>query len=392
MSKKRGNGEGSIHRRKDGGWCAQYTVYTGEGRKRKTLYGKTRQEVATKLAKALSDREGGLVFDTSNLTLGDYLNHWVHGSVRDSVKQRTFENYEGVVRKHLIPALGRIKLKALSPAHVQEFYRFKIDSGLSAGSVRNIHATLHKALKQAVRWGLIPRNVTEATTAPRSIKKEMQPLTPDHARILLDAARGDRFEALYVLAITTGLRRGELLGLRWQDVDLKRGYLQVRQQLIRTKKGLSFTTPKGSKSRSVKLTQRAVESLKSHRKCQLEDKLRLVGLWQDTDLVFTTRRGTPFHPDSLTKRSFEPLMKRAGLPPIRLHDLRHTFATILLAKGTHPKVVQEMLGHASISQTIDTYSHVLPDLQIEAAAAMEDVLREEHENAEGGNRWMGTDG
>jgi integrase len=259
--------------------------------------------------------------------------------------------------------------------------------------VRNIHATLHKALKQAIRWRLVPRNVTEATTAPRFTKKEMQPLTPDHARTLLDVARGDRFEALYVLAITTGLRRGELLGLRWQDVDLKRGYLQVRQQLIRTKKGLSFTTPKGSKSRSVKLTQRAVETLKSHRKRQLEDKLRLVGLWQDAGLVFTTRKGTPFHPDSLTKRSFEPLMKRAGLPQIRFHDLRHTFATLLLAKGTHPKVVQEMLGHANISQTIDTYSHVLPDMQSEAAAAMEEVLREEHQDGEEeGNRGMGAGG
>jgi integrase len=378
---------------KDGGWCAQYTVYTDKGRKRKTIYGKTRQEVATKLAKALSDRESGLTFDAGNLTLGDYLNRWLHGSVRDSVKQRTFENYEGVVRKHLVPVLGRIKLKALTPAHVQELYRCKMDSGLSSGSVRNIHATLHKALKQAVRWSLVPRNVTEATTAPRFTKKEMQPLTPDHARTLLDAARGDRFEALYVLAITTGLRRGELLGLRWQDVDLKRGYLQVRQQLIRTKKGLSFTTPKGSKSRSVKLTQRAVDALKSHRKRQLEDKLRLAGLWEDADLVFTTKKGTPFHPDSLTKRSFEPLMKRAGLPQIRFHDLRHTFATVLLAKGTHPKVVQEMLGHASISQTIDTYSHVLPDLQSEAAAAMEDVLSEEPEDGEEeGNQGLGAGG
>ena len=169
-------------------------------------------------------------------------------------------------------------------------------------------------------------------------------------------------------------------------MDLKRGYLQVRQQLIRTKEGLSFTTPKGSKSRSVRLTQRAVEALKGHRKRQLEDKLRVVGLWQDTGLVFTTGKGTPFHPDSLTKRSFEPLMKRAGLPQIRFHDLRHTFATILLAKGTHPKVVQEMLGHANISQTVDTYSHMLPDMRSQAATAMEDVLRERHEDGKERNQ------
>jgi integrase len=375
MTKKRGNGEGSITRRKNGGWCAQYTVYTGEGRKRKTLYGKTRVEVAAKLAKALSDREGGLVFDAGNRTVGDYLDRWLNDSVRGSVKQRTFENCSYIVRKYLIPALGRVKLKALTPAHVQGLYRSKLDSGLSTATVQRIHTDLHKALKQAVRWGLVPRNVTEAVQAPRPAKKEIQPLTPEQSRALLYAAREDQLEAFYVLAITTGLRRGELLGLRWQDVDLERGKLQVRQQLVRTKKdGLTFTSPKGDKSRSVRLTRNAAEALKRHRKRQLENKLRLAGLWQETGLVLTTPTGTPLDPDSLGKRSLRPLLERAGLPRIRIHDLRHTFATILLSRGTHPKVVQEMLGHANISQTMDTYSHVLPDMQDVAVSAMESAL------------------
>jgi integrase len=374
LSKKRGNGEGSIHRRKDGSWCAQYTVYTAEGRKRKTIYGKTRAEVAAKLAKALSDRESGFTFEAGNLTLGDYLDRWLKDSVKDSVKQRTFENYAYVVRLHLAPALGSIKLKALTPAHVQALYRSKLDSGLSARTVQLMHTTLHKALKQAVLWGLVPRNVTEAVVAPRVTKKEIHPLTSGQTRVLLDGAKGGRFEALYVLAVTTGLRRGELLGLRWTDVDLKRGYLQVRQQLIRTQSGLTFTSPKRGKSRSVRLTKRAVEALDDHYKRQLQEKQRLVELWQDIGLVFPTQVGKPMDADNLIKRSFGPLLNRAKLPRIRFHDLRHTFATLLLLRGTHPKVVQEMLGHANISQTMDTYSHVLPDMQEAAVNEIDRVL------------------
>jgi integrase len=240
--------------------------------------------------------------------------------------------------------------------------------------VQLIHTTLHKALKQAVRWGLVPRNVTEAVTSPRPNKKEIHPLIPKEARTLLEAAKGERFEALYVLAVTAGLRRGELLGLRWTDVDLERGYVQVRQQLIRTRGGLTFTSPKGGKSRSVRLTTTAVKALQSHRERQLEEKLRLAGLWNESGLVFTTGIGTPMDGDNLVKRSFKPLMSRTRLPQIRFHDLRHTFATLLLSRGTHPKVVQEMLGHADISQTMDTYSHVLPDMQEEAVSEIEEGL------------------
>jgi integrase len=214
------------------GWCAQYTVYTAEGRKWKTLYGKTKAEVATKLAKALSDREGGISFESVNLKIGEYLEQWLKDSVCSSVKQRTFENYVYVVRSHLMPALGHMKVKVLAPAHVQGLYSSKLESGLSPRTVQLIHTTLHKALKQAVSWDLVPRNVTEAVQAPRpakNAKKEMHPLSAKQARCLLEAARGDRLEALYVLAITTGLREGELLGLRWQDVNLESGTLSVHQ-------------------------------------------------------------------------------------------------------------------------------------------------------------------
>jgi integrase len=374
--RKRGNGEGSIYRRKDGRWVGQYLVYTNQGPKYRYIYDKSRQAVAEKLTRAVADRDGGLVFDTSALTLSEYLTRWLNDSVRDSVKQRTLENYEYVVRRHLVPALGHIKLKALGPAHVQGLYRSKLDSGLSARTVQLMHTTLHKALKQAVLWGLVPRNVAKAVQAPRPIKKEVQVLSPEEARKFLEVARGDRLEALYLLAITTGLREGELLGLRWRDADLEGRTLSVRQQLTRTNDGISFTTPKRSKTRCVRLTDQAVATLKRHRTAQNAERLKKGGLWQNTGLVFTTTMGTPLNVRSLTYRSFRPLLERAGLPRIRFHDLRHTFATLLLSSRTHPKIVQEMLGHANISQTVDTYSHMLPDMQDRAVEAIESTLRD----------------
>jgi integrase len=372
---KRGNGEGSISRRKNGGWMAQYTAYTAEGRKRKTLYGKTRQEVAAKLARALSDRENGLILDAGNQTLDEYLNRWLNGSVKGSVKDKTFNDYEWLVRKHVAPALGRTKLKALSPIHLQGLYQAKLEVGLSPSTVRHLHVVLHRALDQALRWELVPRNVSEAVDLPKLQKKEIRPLTGDQARRLLEVAQGDRLEALYVLAVHLGLRQGELLGLRWEDVDLETGTLQVRRTLTTTKGGPRFTAPKTAKSRrSIKLTAGAVDALRRHHDCQFEESTRLAGLWQDYGLVFASTTGTPLNPSNLTSRSFKPLLKRAGLPDIRFHDLRHTCATLLLSRGVHPKLVQELLGHATIAITLDTYSHVLPGMGDQTANAMESAL------------------
>lgn len=246
-----------------------------------------------------------------------------------------------------------------------------------------MHTTLHKARKQAVRWGLVPRNVTEAVVLPklsRKARKEMQPLSQEQARALLAAASeaGDRLEALYVLAVSAGLRQGELLGLRWQDVDLGEagGTLSVRQQLSRSNQyGLRFTEPKSKKSRrSIRLTRTAVEGLQRHKVAQNEERLRIGALWHDQDLVFASGTGGPLDVGNLTNRSFRPLLERAGVPRIRFHDLRHTCATLLLTRNVNPKIVQEMLGHANISETMDTYSHVLPGMGDAAAGAMDEAL------------------
>ncbi len=372
---KRGNGEGTISRRKSGGWMGQYVVHTAEGRKRKTIYGKTRKEVAGKLAKAISDREGGLAFDAGNLTVGEYLDRWLKDSVCGSVREGTARRYEELSRLHIKPALGRTKLTKLAPGHVRALYGEKLDAGLSARTVNYVHRTLFKALKQATADGLVPRNVASLVKAPRPAKREIRPLDRDQARALLEAARGDRLEALYVLAITAGLRQGELLGLKWEDVDLSTGTLSVRRSLAWARKKAVFNQPKNGKGRSVKLTGAAVEALKRHKAAQNGERLRLGGLWEDNGLVFPGEHGQPMRAYSLTVGSYARLLERTGLPEkTRFHDLRHTCATLLLLEGVHPKFVQELLGHTTISITLDTYSHVLPSMSDQTAVAMERAL------------------
>ena len=277
MAKKRGNGEGSISRRKGGGWMAQYAVYTAEGRKRKTLYGKTRQEVAAKLARALSDREDGMVFDAGNLMLGEYLDRWLQDSVKGTVKETTYANYSYIVRIHINPALGNIKLKGLTPMHVRNFYGEKARSNLSAATVKKMHVVLGRALSQAVSDGLIPRNAAGNVKPPRvsAPGEEIKPLNPEECSVFLKASRGERLEALYVLAVHCGLREGELLALRWEDVDLEatKPALLVRRTLTRGENGRGYvvgTSTKSGKGRRVRLTRGAVASLKDHRKRQLK--------------------------------------------------------------------------------------------------------------------------
>ena len=373
---KRGNGEGSITRHKKSGlYMARYTIQTPTGTKRKTIYGKEREEVADKLIEALSNRNKGLVFDVDNLKLGEYLGRWLTDSVRDTVRPTTFERYEQVVRLHIRPVLGKVKLKNLTAAHVRGLYRHKLDAGLSPRTVQYVHVTLHKVLKQAIADGLIPRNATEAVKPPQVRREEMQPLTAEQVKVLFQAAKGDRLEALYVLAVTTGLRQGELLGLRWDDIDLEVGTLQVRRTLTTAKGGPVLSAPKTKGSRrTVKLSPTALEALRSHLARQLEEIDRVGSLWREKGLIFAAEVGEPLRRQYVTARRFKPLLRRAGLPEIRFHDLRHTCATLLLSENVNPKVVSEMLGHATIAITLDTYSHVLPTMQESAAKAMEDAL------------------
>ena len=212
-----------ITKRKDGRYMARYTVHTSDGPKRKLIYGRKYKEVEKKLAEARGDAARGLVFDADNLKVGEYLDRWLEDSVADTVRPTTFERYEQIVRVHIRPALGKLKLKNVTPAHVRGLYREKLEVGLSPRTVQYIHVTLHKALKQAVADGLIPRNATEAVKPPQVRKEEIRPLTAERVKTLFEAVRDDRLESLYILAVNTGLRQGELLGLKWGDVDLEAG-------------------------------------------------------------------------------------------------------------------------------------------------------------------------
>ena len=382
MAKKRGNNEGSIYRRKNGTWAAQYTIWTAEGRKRRSVSGKTRAEVSRKLTEAMADRDGGLIYDAGKLTVGEYLNKWLADSVKGMVKETTYANYAYVTHRHISPALGHMQLKCLTPAHVRGFYRDKGRADLSAATVKKMHVVLHRALSQAISDGLIPRNAAHGVRTPRvsAPGEEIKPLTSGESTAFLESARGERLEALYVLAIHCGLREGELLALGWEDADLEgaKPALFVRRTITRGENGRGYVvgaSTKSGKGRRVRLTRRAVAALKDHRKAQLEERMRLAGLWSDQGLVFPNENGSLLNPSNLRNRSFKRIKARSGVRgDLRFHDLRHTCATLLLSEGVNAKVVSEMLGHASITITLNTYSHVLPDMQDSAADAMEAAL------------------
>lgn len=370
MATRRGKGEGSIYRRADGRWVGCISLGNG---KRKYLYGKTRKEVAEKLKGALRDQQQGLLTTGPRRTVAAYLAQWLE-TAKPSVRPRTYESYDLNVRR-VLPYLGKLPLASLTPADVQRCYTALLDGGLSRRSVEQCHAVLHRALKQALRWGLIPRNVTEAVSVPRPKRKEMQTLTREQVQALFQATAGDRLHALWVLFCTTGLRLGEATGLRWDDVDLATGRLTVTRALQRQKGvGLVFVEPKSARSRrTIHLAPLARQTLQEHRKRQIQERLQAGPLWQDHRLVFCTPTGGPLDP-AWVNEALHRALATAGLPRIRVHDLRHTAASLLLAAGTNPKLVQELLGHSTIVLTLDTYSHVTPALHQEVAERMERLL------------------
>jgi integrase len=323
--------------------------------------------------------QAGLLGEAGTTTVGEYLGWWMENVVRGEVAHRTYHNYLSQIRNHILPALGKKKLKALKLEDVESLFRSMVVSGLSPATVRYVHAVMRRALGQAVNRDLIPRNVAEGASLPGLGREEAQYLTPEQVKSLLMAAKGDRLEALYIVAVSCGLRQGELLGLRWEEVDLEGHRLTVRRQVQRSRDGcgLIFVPTKGKKSRTIRLASATVEALKSHRERQAEEVASAKGLWRNPGLVFASTIGTPLDPSNLVDRSFKPLLGRAGLPDVRFHDLRHACATLLLSEGVPLKVVQEVLGHSSASVTMDVYSHVLPDMQEKAAAAMDELLSEE---------------
>lgn len=376
MAKRRLRKEGSIFQRKsDGLWCATISLGYGENRrrKRKTVYGSTAAKVQAKLLALKNKQQIGLPIDDTR-TLERFLAGWLM-SVKSTVRMRTFEKYESTVNKHIVPQLGRVKLEELQPQDVRVPLAAKLAAGLHPRTVSGIRLVLCYALNQAMNDGLLGRNVAALVKGPKIPSHEMKVWTEEQARTFLECCDKEPLGALYVLALHSGLRRGELCALRWSDVDLDKGVAAVSRSLQRTRTdGLVFEEPKSVKSRrSVSLAPAVISALKAHRARQAETRLAAGSLWQDNGLLFPTGIGTPMDPRNLGL-DYDRMIEKSKLPRIRLHDLRHTFATIGLGRGVHPKVMSDMLGHSKVSLTLDVYSHALPTFQTEASDKIAQAL------------------
>ena len=421
MRTRRGRGEGGITKRSDGRWMAQADLGWRDGkRRRKTIYGRTKREVQDKLRETLQRFKQGLPPLPEKETVGGYLSRWLQAK-KSQLRPRTYTSYEQVVRLHLLPGLAHLRLAKLSPQDVATWLRIHADEGAGPRAIQYARTVLRAALNQALRWELVSRNAAALTDPPRHRPREIQPLTPEQAKTLLRAVAGHRLEALITVALGLGLRRGEALALRWEAVDLDAGVLSVRhtldwkggdpvarrslaaeshrlevqlnattddatrsrlqQSLAETRQKLKaargsvhFAEPKTARSRrTITLPEVVATALRKHRTRQLEERLATGSSWRESGLVFTTPIGTPIGTHSL-HRTFKTILRGAGLPDIRYHDLRHTAASLLLAQGVDPRTIMETLGHSQIGLTLNTYAHVVPALQRKAAAKMDEIL------------------
>lgn len=370
---------GSIRRRSKGSW--QITIDLGFDaagkRRRKYASVKGNKGAAQKrLRELLTSLDKGMALDSTKATVGEFLERWLTDYAETNTSPRTVMGYREKVRNYLYPYLGHFPLAKLTPQHVQNLYSEMLGRGLSARTVVLAHRILREALKHAVKWGLLMRNVCDAVDPPKPQNREMAALDAVGVEKFLDSAASTRYGAVFFLALYTGMRRSELLGLRWTAVDLNAKTVSVVETLQRILgKGMMTLQPKTAKSRRLVNLPPAAAALLSGLRTKQQDIRQTLGLeWRESDYVFSLPDGRPYSPDKVSL-AFADVIKKAGLPHIRLHDLRHTHATMMMAQGVNPKTVAERLGHASVVITLDTYSHVLPGLQEEAALKFEEGLR-----------------
>ena len=353
------------------------------GKRRQKWQGgfRTKRAAERALTETLDRLERGTYAERSNETLAAYLEEWLR-AIRPSLRSSTWESYARNTRTHIVPRLGQTGLQALTPSALNAFYGDLLAEGrrdgrgLSPRTVRYCHAILRKALSDAVRWNRIARNVADSADPPSastSKATEMRTWSADELRTFLASVRDDRFYALWLLAATTGMRRGEIAGLRWSDVDLGAARLSVRRALVVVAYRVEWSEPKTDRGRrSIALDPATVQALREHRLRQLEEGF-LLGTTEPHDLVFAREDGSHPHPERISK-AFEQHVRRSDLPRIRFHDLRHTHATLALQAGVHPKVVSDRLGHADIALTLNVYSHAIPALQETAAALVASLI------------------
>jgi integrase len=377
--------KGCIYKRGERKWALVIDLPRDPSGKRRqkwhTVEG-TKKEAERELTRLLHEMNTGGYVEPSKETVAQYLERWIKEYAKPSTSAKTCEDYEGLIRRQIAPALGHYPLDKLQPLHIQGAYREWGErgrkdgtGGLSAKTIRHCHTLLKEALEQAVRWQIISRNPVAVVPPPRLARTERPTLDAEGIGRVVAVAAGTKLHVPILLAVATGLRRGEILALRWQDVDLDAGVLFVNQSLEHTTGSLRFKTPKTSKSRRpVTLPAFLVEALVRHRAEQAEHRLLVGPSYQNHHLVVARDDGLPLHPDGFT-HGFAKLVARAGVQKVRFHDLRHSHATQLLKGGVHPKVVSERLGHSGIGITLDLYSHVVPGMQEEVARQLDAALR-----------------
>jgi integrase len=386
MMAKRGKGEGSIVKRKDGLWQGMVTAgHKPDGSpSRKYVYGKTRSDVAEKMTKMQHDINTGSFVDPGKLTLGQWLDTWLDNYKKLRLRPSTWNSYEDMARLHIKPHIGGILLAKLQASDLQLVYNQKVQDGLSSRTVHYIHQIINGALKQALKEQKIIRNVNEATELPPLRYKEIQPLTAEQVYKFLEVAANDRLYTAFLLELGTGLRRGELLALRWGDIDFENWKIFIQRTVSRiriergkdkNKTALVYQEPKTQKSKaSVPIPEDIIKELKTHRVRQNEEKLFFGEKYQHGDLVFCTEYGRQLDPRNFTKRH-KRLLQQAGLPEISFHNLRHTFASLLLEAGEEMRVIQECLRHTKISTTANIYISVSEKLKKNAASKVNEILK-----------------
>lgn len=363
--KRRGHGEGTVFLRKDGRWQASFIDNNG---KRRYFYGLKQSEAIEKMRRAQEENRKGTLAKSTQQKLGEYLDQWLEMVHKQKIRVSSYVQYRMALDRHIIPLLGNIQLQKLTPQDIQNLYARKQKEGLRPASILIMHTVLHSSLANALKWNLVSRNVATLVTVPRPEPSPAHGLSVEEARQLVSTIQGHRFEAIFMLALTTGMRRGELFGLRWSDIDMERSILYVRRTANRYGKGVGVVEndPKTKTShRQVMLSEPALKALKRHKVQQEQEKQAMGNKWKNRNLVFCGKYGDFLIADTL-RRNLNKVLQDAGLPHIRFHDLRHSAATVMLTMGVHPKIVQEMLGHSTIAMTIDTYSHLVPSMQQEA--------------------------
>ena len=374
--RRRGHGEGAVYQRAtDGLWVASLNLgFINGKRRRKVSYAKTQREAIANLNALKRAQEQGQDLTKPSSTLSTWLDQWHTNKTADGLRPATLRSYRWLIDTHIVPTLGEVRLDRLTPADIRALITRKSQSGLAPASVAHILRLLRNALGEAERLDLVPRNVARAVRMPSVPKFEASALDADQARNLLTTLRGNRLQALFSVTLVLGLRRGEVLGLTWPDVDFDSNTIHVRKSLQRVDGGLQLVPTKTRSSNAlIPAPPSLMKILSIHRTQQQRERLALGTRWPGNDFVFTSSTGTPIDPRNID-RVWKDLREEAGLPPLRFHDLRHSCATILAELGVHPRVAMEMLRHSQISMTMDTYTHVASAMQRDAAANLESAL------------------